>query len=175
MDLRDKLDAMIGFGWWKRYIAAAFWSNMSTPLNLSITLLTALTSAQIVSSEDLFSTLASTRISLAALVLSTLNTFFRPHHQMTELTKSLAQWTRFGNRFEDILYAVPEGEERQRQLEELHREINSYRIAQSEQVEHQNFVTDLLHMAARLTVLRKRERWLLGGGSGASVSAATAC
>lgn len=167
--LKDKLDVMIGFGWWKRYIAAAFWSNITTPLNLSITLLTALTTMQI-SSSDVFSKDVITAINVTALSLSTLNTFFRPHHQMTELTKSLAQWTAFGNAFEDILVGTMDTQERQSQFEKLHREINAYRITQTDNFDQQNFLTDLLHTIARVTVLRKRERWLQGGGSGHSLA-----
>ena len=44
----------IGFSWWKRYIAAAFWANISTPLNLGITLLTAITTGQ-AASQNLIS------------------------------------------------------------------------------------------------------------------------
>lgn len=165
-NLKDKLDTMIGFGWWKRYIAAAFWSNISTPINLSITLLTALTSTQILS-DDVFSNAMYTRLSITALTLTTLNTFFRPHHQMTELTKSLAQWTKFGNKFEEILFSVQDQEQQELQFATLHREINAYRTAQAENFEMNNFLTDLFHMIARMTLLRTRERWLMGGGSGA--------
>ena len=42
------LDAKIGFYWWKKYIAGAFWSNVATPVNLFITLVTALTTGQAV-------------------------------------------------------------------------------------------------------------------------------
>lgn len=165
MELQDRLDAMIGFGWWKRYIAAAFWSNVSTPLNLTITVLTALTTAQ-VTSENLFSHAVVTRISVATLILTTLNTFFRPHHQVTELVKSVGQWTRFGNRFEEIvLSAALPHEERLASYQALHRDINAYRMEQAENLDV-NVLTDLMHMVARLTVLRSRERWLRGGGSG---------
>jgi len=44
--IENKLDKEIGFYYWKRYIASAFWSNISTPINLSITLLTAITTGQ---------------------------------------------------------------------------------------------------------------------------------
>lgn len=46
VSVEDNLDKLLGFYYWKRYIAAAFWSNLSTPINLAITLMTAMTTAQ---------------------------------------------------------------------------------------------------------------------------------
>ena len=39
----NSLNKNIGTYWWKKYITTAFWKNISTPINLSITILTALT------------------------------------------------------------------------------------------------------------------------------------
>ena len=46
VSVEDNLDKLLGFYYWKRYIASAFWSNISTPINLAITLMTAMTTAQ---------------------------------------------------------------------------------------------------------------------------------
>ena len=37
--LQNKLNGELGDLWWNRYVGGAFWSNISTPLNLAITLL----------------------------------------------------------------------------------------------------------------------------------------
>jgi hypothetical protein len=52
--LRNKLDKEIGYNYWKKYVASAFWSQISTPINLTITFLTAVTTAQS-QSENLLS------------------------------------------------------------------------------------------------------------------------
>jgi hypothetical protein len=51
--LENKIDQDLGFYFWKRYTAAAFWTQISTPINLLITLMTALTTAQSASSNIL--------------------------------------------------------------------------------------------------------------------------
>jgi hypothetical protein len=40
--LESKIDNDLGYYFWKKYIAAAFWAQISTPLNLMITIMTAL-------------------------------------------------------------------------------------------------------------------------------------
>ena len=42
----EKLNYDIGYFWWKQYVYCAFWNNISTPINLLITILTALTTGQ---------------------------------------------------------------------------------------------------------------------------------
>ena len=53
-NIKEKLDKDIGFYFWKYYIAGAFWSNIATPINLCITIMSALVSAQ-ANSDDLIS------------------------------------------------------------------------------------------------------------------------
>jgi len=45
-DYLKKLNEDIGFYWWKYYTYCAFWTNISVPINLTITILTALTTGQ---------------------------------------------------------------------------------------------------------------------------------
>lgn len=163
--LESKIDATIGFGWWRRYIAAAFWGNVSTPINLCITALSAVSTGQ-ATTDTLISRPVYIRISIATLVLTTLNTFFRPQHQMTESLKAVAVWTEFGNNFENIMHSDMSSDEKLSAYRSLHASINSYRSSAATNLDLQNFVTDFLHLVARFTVLRGRERWSKGGGSG---------
>ena len=71
--LEARLNKDLGFSWWKKYIAAAFWSNISTPVNLAITILTALTTGQATTS-NLLSQRTYVNISIATLLLSVINT-----------------------------------------------------------------------------------------------------
>ena len=65
----DKLNYDIGFYFWKRYVYCAFWSNISTPINLAITILTALTTGQS-ATNSLISESTNTRLGIAALFIS---------------------------------------------------------------------------------------------------------
>ena len=94
-EICEKLNKDIGFYWWKRYVAAAFWANVSTPFNLAITLITALTTGQ-AATQDLLSTAANLHLSVSALIISTINTFFRPHDQMNTHLNQMQDWAKFG-------------------------------------------------------------------------------
>jgi hypothetical protein len=165
--IQHKLNIDIGFGWWKRYIAAAFWSNMSMPLNLAITLLTALTTAQ-ATTDALLNHSTYVGISIATLILTVLNSFFRPHAQMTDSIKLMSRWMEFGNKLESIYYSTSDAEDatdstdaytvKQRAYEALQAEINAFENSMSP--ESHNFLTDMIHVVARLTVLNARDKWL---------------
>jgi hypothetical protein len=163
VEIERKLDDEIGFGWWKRYIASAFWSNIATPLNLSITLMTALTTAQATSDKGLLPQKAYEGLSIATLVISVLNTFFRPHALMNENYKLVTKWWELGNKLEEIHYKpkiTPDDiAARYNEYIELQKEVNAHEISQS--LEVQNFLTDLIHVIANKTVLRGRGNWLV--------------
>lgn len=161
--LQKKIDSALGFGWWKKYIAAAFWSNLSTPFNLAITILTALTTADASSSGDGFlSKKAYMGISISTLLISVVNTFFKPHQQTTDNIKIMNQWWELGNKFEEIFFTAcntpEELENRYQAYLELQKEINKLEISQNP--ETQNFLTDFIHILAKSTVLRNKDSWL---------------
>lgn len=159
--LEEDLNILLGFWWWKQYVAAAFWSNVSTPINLAITMLTALTTAQ-ATSPDLFPEKTYVGMSIAALVLSVLNTFFRPHTQMSENIKMMNRWNELGVSYEAIYYTDNKTAEdwarRLADYRKLHTEISTFKSQQSP--ENRNFLTDLMHIVARGTCLRKQDRWM---------------
>ena len=161
------LDAKIGFYWWKKYIAGAFWSNVATPVNLFITLVTALTTGQAVTNKliphDIYSTL-----SITVLVVSTLNTFFRPHTQLMENVNEMQKWGEFGREYTNIYNNIEEDlkkteyerlKDKLKNYRMLEKKINDYMATQS--TVQQNFLTDLIHIFARRTCLRNgKESWM---------------
>jgi hypothetical protein len=168
--IQHKLNVDIGFGWWKRYIAAAFWSNISMPINLSITLMTAMTTAQ-ATTQALLSQHFYVSLSISTLVLTVVNTFFRPHTQMNDNIKLMTRWTEFGNTLESVYYSSSSSEEiqtmadkildcrrRQKAYEALQSDINAFENNISP--EAHNFLTDLIHTVARMTILNARDKWL---------------
>jgi hypothetical protein len=162
--LEDRLNKDLGFSWWKKYIAAAFWSNISTPVNLAITVLTALTTGQ-ATTNNLLSQRAYVNISIATLLLSVINTFFRPHDQSATMVKIMNKFQSFGSNFEEIYYTdnndLNDYKRRFDAYTTLQSAINAYKN-QDSSPESQNFLSDFIHMVARFTLLQKREEWIYG-------------
>lgn len=161
MKIENKLNIDIGFKWWKLYIASAFWSNISTPINLTITLLTALTTTQTTTGNLLpHNTFVS--MSVIVLILTVINTYFRPHNIMVQNMKEMKVWSDFGNEFETIYYTECICEE------DYVRRFDAYKMLQNNikkyngenDIEKNSFVTDLIHIVARYTFLKNNEKWL---------------
>ena len=101
--LMKKIDREIGYNFWKKYVASAFWSQISTPINLVITFLTAITTAQ-AQSPDLIPQSIYAQLAIVSLIITTLNTFFRPHTQFATNTEFLQKWNDVGISFEKEYY-----------------------------------------------------------------------
>ena len=157
--VENKLNYEIGFGWWKRYVASAFWSNVSAPINLGITLMTALMTAR---STGAAAAVPAAGLSIATLVLSVVNTFLRPHMQMTENVKLMARWAELGAQFEAIYFSD------KATADDVARRLAGYRALQSTMnafradgaPDHQSYVTDLIHVVARAACLRNNDHWV---------------
>jgi hypothetical protein len=159
--IENKLNSDLGYLWWKKYIAGAFWSNISTPINLTITILTAIMSGQ-ATTENLIPHNIYVNISITTLLLSTLNTFFKPHSQMSQNIDIMKTWYDYGNQFEKIYYSEnTDLDDYKRRLEEykkLYIEINKTKNAESP--ETQNFVTDLINYIVLNSCLKNKSNWL---------------
>ena len=157
-NLEEKINEDLGFKWWKKYIAGAFWNQISTPMNLSITLLTAVTTTQTTSNGFLPENIYK-GISIATLIISVLNTFFRPNVRMTENIKDMNEWTKLGSEFELIYY---------RGDSDLDKKIEDYKkllmkmndLKFSESPEKQNFITDFIHLIALKTCLKFNNNYI---------------
>jgi hypothetical protein len=159
--LENKLNGEIGFNWWKRYISSAFWDNLGTPINLTITLLTAVSAAQ-VSTGNLMSPYANSVINLVTLILSTLNTFFRPHTKVSSNMEIMKKYSDFGNKFEEIYYSVSSSDENYKDKTHMYKnllvEINTYENNHGS--EAINFCSDFIHIFLRYLCLKTKEKWL---------------
>jgi hypothetical protein len=161
--LRRKLDKEIGYNYWKKYVASAFWSQVSTPINLTITFLTAITTAQSQTQSFLSQTMYS-QIAITSLVITTLNTFFRPHTQYAANTEYLSKWKDLGIEFEKEFFNRMEDES----IEAYQTKIEKYQTLQgkvddlrkSEGTDMINFLTDFIYFICYRTCLRKYRRWL---------------
>jgi hypothetical protein len=164
-NLEKKLNEDIGFYYWKKYVAAAIWANVSMPINLIITFLTALTAAQ-ANTESLISADLFSKISIASLVITTLNTFFRPHAQMMAATESMQKWSAIGIEFETIYYSDIDSDyslaqniqKAVNEYLEIQRKVNEQRKAEG--VGAINFLTDMIHLLIFATCAKRYKKWL---------------
>lgn len=167
--LMKKIDRDIGYNFWKKYVASAFWSQISTPINLVITFLTAITTAQ-AQSPDLIPQSIYSQLAIVSLIITTLNTFFRPHTQFATNTEFLQKWNDIGIRFEKEYYdkiiitqnstdeEITAVKEKIKTYEKIQDDMNVLR--KSEGTTTVNFLTDLIFLLCYSTCIRNYKRWL---------------
>ncbi len=160
--LQRKLNGELGDVWWNLYVAGAFWSNISTPINLSITLLSAITAGQATTTNMLSQSLFI-KISIASLIISTLNTFFRPHGQLMSIMDSLKKINELGFRFESTYYTECDDEDdykrRYKEYKNILMDLNKFQ--QSQSPDQQNFFTDFVYwLFKNYSCLKNGYKWL---------------
>ncbi len=159
--LEDKLDGEIGNMWWKVYIASAFWSNVSTPINLAITLLSAVTAGQ-ATTDNMLNKNTFVKVSVASLLISTLNTFFRPHTQYINNMDILKKVNEFGFEFENIYYSKKSDSKDYLRKYYAYKKlmIKFHRYKNTLSPDQQNFLTDLIYYICIKSCLRNDDKWL---------------
>lgn len=154
----EKLNYDIGYFWWKQYVYCAFWSNISTPINLLITILTALTTGQS-ATNSLISESTNTQLGITALFISIFNTFFRPTQQLHDNTQVLKEWMDIGEKFEEIyydkVYTIDEKKDRLQKLQALFIENNKLKRNNIN-----NFLIDLIFMSADYLCIKNKIYWI---------------
>jgi hypothetical protein len=159
--LFNKLSKKIGFYWWKKYFSCSWWKNIEIPINLSLTILSGMISAQ-ASTNNFMKQEHYVIISFVTVLLTTFNTYFRPLQKYQSNTDELKKWYELGNELEKIYFQSRDNEEellkRIKESEELLVKVNN--LTASSTIENQNFVSDLLHMIIKFTCLKEREPWL---------------
>lgn len=153
-----KLNRDVGRYWWKKYVVGAFWSNVSVPLNFSITLITAVTTGE-TASKALLSNESALYLGIFALGLSTINTFFSPEKKMIEAQEALRTWGRYGVLLEEVRLrdmSTPHKRiERRKEYASIMERVNELKRTQTS-----DFLTDLLHICIRACCIKQRERWV---------------
>lgn len=136
--LRNKIDSDIGYNYWKNYIVSAFWSNVATPLNLTITFLTAITTAQSQNTELLPHAIYS-NLAIINLVITTLITFFRPHEQYSVYSEYVKRWTELGVDLEKEFASKSSASDlkviKVFHMKKLEMKIQNYKLIQEKSVE----------------------------------------
>ena len=170
--LQSSLNLRIGTQAWKKYISAAFWNYISTPINFTITLFTALTAGQ-TGTRSAYLTEKQLFIMLfVSFLLSIINTFFKLKEKAILNYDASKKYDEFGAMFESIYY-MPLSNERDLQIKldkykKLQEEINKY--SQKESIENVNYFTELIYLCFRclfedrLKRINKSDRyWYLDG------------
>ena len=153
--LESNINETLGFYFWKNYIATAFWSNVSTPINLAITLLTALTTGQ-AATNNLLSHNTFVTISITTLILTTVNTFFRPHSMMMNNAEKVKKWNSLGITFEELYYGDIEKislEDKITSYIKLQTNINQLR--RDDDIVNKNYCSELIFLISEHTCLKK--------------------
>ena len=155
----EKINNDIGYYWWKRYIYSAFWSNISTPLNLAIVVLTTLTTGQS-ATESLITKEIATILGSVTLFISIFNSYFKPYEQLTQNQCILLDWTKLGEEFDEIyydrVYTPVEKLGRLKNLEKLFKKVSALKRSNDN-----NYCIDLLYICVRLICIRKQINWVV--------------
>lgn len=154
----EKINYDIGYYWWKRYVAGAIWNNISTPISLAITIITALTTGQ-AATKDLINETTNVRLGMAALIISTLNTFFRPAQQLMENMEKMKLWAKMGTDFERVYYdrvhTMEEKRDKLSKYQELFNQVNELKRESAT-----NFFTDMVYLVARNCCMTNGVEWI---------------
>ena len=155
-----KINYDIGYYWWKAYIYSAFWNNISTPINLVIMILTALTTGHS-ATGSIVSETNNTTLGLVTLIISIFNTFFRPAQQMNESKENMTKWYKLGIDFEKIYYSkfqdfnVTELSKKVEELQKIFNDINELKRSQDT-----NFIIDIIFLLSKNYCIKRNLTWI---------------
>lgn len=153
--IEHELNHLIGVRWWKPYISSVWWGNITTPLNIGMSVTSLLAAGQ-ASLNTFVSSGIATTLSFSVFVLSLVNTFFTPHSRLVESAEQMEEWKKFGLRFEKVYYSSKQTEE------EIGQRLVEYRELMMEIRERmavdRNLFTDALYSI--VSCVKKVDTWV---------------
>jgi len=172
LTLQGSLNLRIGTQAWKKYISAAFWNYISTPINFTITLFTALTAGQTGTQSEYLTEKQLFIMLFVSFLLSIINTFFKLKEKALLNYEASKKYDEFGAKFEEIYYLPLSSENDLKSkltgYKILQEEINKY--SQKESIENVNYFTELIYLCFHcffednLKRINKSDRfWYLDG------------
>jgi hypothetical protein len=175
LTVQDNLNLRIGMQLKKKYFNAGFWNYISTPINFTITLFTALSAGQTGSGSNFLNQDQLFYVLLTTFILSIINTFFKLKEKADINYTSAKMWEQYAATFEQI-YFTPINTNgdvsiRLQQYNKLVQKINAEYV--EETVEYVNYITELFFYFFRLCRIYKdyrylgikRRYWVLDGAS----------
>jgi hypothetical protein len=175
LTVQDNLNLRIGTQLKKKYFNAGFWNYISTPINFTITLFTALSAGQTGSGSTFLTTDQLFYVLLATFILSIINTFFKLKEKAEINYNSAKSWELYAATFEKIYFTpIEKNSDVAKKLEEYNTlifKINEEYV--EETVEYVNYITELFFYLFRLCRIYKdyrhlgikRRPWILDGST----------
>ena len=175
LTVQDNLNLRIGTQLKKKYFNAGFWNYISTPINFTITLFTALSAGQTGSGSTFLTTDQLFYVLLATFILSIINTFFKLKEKADINYNSAKLWELYAATFEKIYFTPIEKNadvaQKLANYNELISKINEEYV--EETVEYVNYITELFFYLFRLCRIYKDYRhlgikqrhWILDGST----------
>ena len=155
--LKDHLSYRIGFNYNRTWHCASFWTNVSTPINLSLTLLTALLAADASSTGTLIDSHQYMILSFTTMILTTINSYFKPHIKSTDVNDTLTKWIEQGHKLETLEFADIELKQKYESYVELLKESNV--LIKTQASKDRNFLTDWFHAVMIWYRGDEKEKW----------------
>jgi hypothetical protein len=158
---QEVLNKRIGTQAWKKYLSAAFWNYITTPINFSITLLTAIATGQ-AATANILTPQQTLIILFVTFVLTTTNSFFKLNTKMNLNFEAARRYYSFGTKFEEIyykpLFTNKCVDNKLKSYNTLHDNINKYML--SETIENQNYITEILYNFVMRTSYVTKSKWI---------------
>jgi len=174
LTMQENLNLRIGTQIWKKYINATFWNYISTPINFTITLFSALSAGQTGSGGSYLNDNQLFYILFITFVLSITNTFFNLKEKAKLNYESAKIYETFGSDFEKIYFIPVLCDEdviiKLKYYRELQEKIDNQ--SSKETIEYANYITEIIFIITKycfctnfnFNKLRRTERfWLLDG------------
>jgi hypothetical protein len=172
LTMQENLNLRIGVRRRKKYISAAFWNYISTPINFIITLFTALSASQTGTSSTFLSTNQVFYVLLTTFILSIINTFFKLKEKAQLNYDAAKMYEQFGTEFEKIYFEpilkTGDVEKKLKDYNELNKKIMTY--SNHENIDGVNYITEFIYyfwsqkFNKKLRHIERSERyWVLDG------------
>ena len=172
LTMQENLNLRIGVRRRKKYISAAFWNYISTPINFIITLFTALSASQTGTTNTFLSSNQVFYILLTTFILSIINTFFKLKEKAQLNYDAAKMYEQFGTEFEKIYFEpilkTGDVEKKLKDYNELNKKIMTY--SNHENIDGVNYITEFLfyilskQFNKKLRHIERSERyWVLDG------------
>jgi hypothetical protein len=152
------INHLIGVKWWKPYIGGVFWSNLATPLNISMSIMSLISAGQQTLSY-FFSPSVTTTISFTVFMISLVNTFFTPHSRIADGMTQMNEWKLFATQYEKIYYSARTSQE---EIERRYREYRDLMVSMKQHIidnpNRQNLFEDGLYWI--VNCFKKMDQWM---------------
>ena len=127
------------------------------PINLALTLATALIAAQASSTGSLLREHDYMILSFTTMILTTVNSYFKPQIKSMVASSVLTKWIELGYKLDDIIFSIKTIEEQYGSYKCLFSDMNKQAASQAG---NRNFLTSWWHYGLRKWYGAESENWI---------------